>query len=306
VVDVVRVPASLEVGEFRERFELPELPAVIAGGASHYRAVSTWTPEYLKRQLGHVVVPYKLSSGHQHPDFHAPSLGQMFAREKCSLAALLDLMVDAPPKERSRRLFTGDERYLLQRRDGQELRDAELSPLLDDVELPRWLPEDRLYTVWGWLSGQGVRTWLHYDNNYCHNLNAQLTGRKRCTLYHPRDLAALDPFPLGGPNPAHNCSRLDVEASDLPPAFRDLESYEADVQPGDLLFIPAFWLHTFLHLGKLNTNVNFWWRPTRLQHSPVSARQALLDAAKAAGLDPRASPQAETLRALDEALIGAR
>lgn len=278
---------------------------VIEGGARHFRAVSSWSPAYLKQRFGNVVVPYKHSSSHLHPNFHEAALAQVFARGEAPLAELLDFVTTAPLAERSSRLFTGDERFLLQRRDGQIRRDAELAGLLDDVELPRYVPDDRLYTIWGWISGAGVRTWLHYDNNYCHNFNAQLTGHKRCVLYRPEDLRALDPFLLGGKNPAHNCSRLDVEARELPERFRELQSFDAEVTAGDLLFIPAFWFHTFLHVGEFNTNVNFWWRPERLRHSPVAARQVFLDAAKAAGLDRRGGEHAEALQALDAEFVRA-
>ena len=51
---------------------------------------------------------------------------------------------------------------------------------------------------------RGVRTWLHYDNNGCHNLNAQICGHKRCWLYAPDQLQRMHPFLLGSGNPAHN------------------------------------------------------------------------------------------------------
>lgn len=302
---ITRVPATISPDEFRERFELPELPVVIEGGARHFRASSSWNPAYLKEKLGGVRVPYKCSTNHQHPNFHAATLPEMFRRGECSLAELVDFVTSAPPESRAQRLFTGDERFLLQFRSGRATRDPELGPLLDDVELPRFVAQEQLYTIWGWLSGAGVRTWLHYDNNYCHNFNAQITGRKQCALYSPSSLHALEPFLLGGANPAHNCSRIDVEASELPEAFRKLEPLEASLTAGDLLFIPVFWFHTFLHLDSFNTNVNFWWRPTAMKHSPVAARQALLDAARSAGLDATRAEQAELLRALDSKLVGA-
>ena len=116
------------------------------------------------------------------------------------------------------------------------------------------------------MSGRGVRTWLHYDNNGCHNLNAQITGEKRCALYAPELVGRLRLFRLGGSNPAHNCSQIDVEQGEL----ADVPCLEATLHAGDLLFIPAWWLHTFLHLGELNTNVNFWWKPEHPLANPVA------------------------------------
>jgi hypothetical protein len=304
-MQVARVSvAELSPSEFVARFERPERPVVIAAGAAAQRATRLWSPEYLKQKLGATRLEYKRSRSHQHPNFHAASLGEMFARERGTLGSLIDAVTSGPEAERSQRLFTGDERFLLQRRDGQTRVDPELAPLLDDVKIPPFVAAERLYTVWAWFSGKGVRTWLHYDNNACHNLNAQLTGRKTCTLYAPESLAQLAPFTLGGPNPAHNCSEIDVEATELPAGFSGVEAYEAELEAGDLLFIPAYWFHTFRHEGDFNSNVNFWWKPEQLRLSPVAVRQAVLDAVARAGIPAKpGSPAADALRALDQQLI---
>lgn len=296
--------SNLSRDEFAAGFDWTDTPVVIEGGASAFKACSLWSPEYLTNRVGSVVVDYKLSASHCHPNFHAPTLGEMFARERGTLGELIQRITTGPASERARRLFTGDERYLLRRRDGLSQLDPELGVLLDDVLVPPLFDPERLYTVWGWLSGAGVRTWLHYDNNGCHNLNAQLTGTKQCALYPPDALAAVEPFAFGGPNPAYNCSAIDVEAAQLPAALASLDAFEATLVPGDLLFIPCYWLHTFRHLGDFNTNVNFWWKPERPRYSQVAARQALLNAAAALKLDAKpGSTHAELLTQLDRALL---
>jgi len=304
VPEVERV-GPLGRSDFEARFERPERPVVITGGARDLRACERWSPEYLSERFGSVVIPYKLSRTHLHPDFHAETLGQMFARESAPLSQFLKAITSGPLTERARRLFTGDERFLLRRRNGQTTIDAELGGLLDDAAVPELVPQERLFTIWGWFSGPGARTWLHYDNNYCHNLNAQITGKKRCSLFPPSELRQLYPFPLGGGNPAHNCSQVDCEAPDLGkfPGFERAERWDAELEAGDLLFIPALWFHTFVHEGEFNSNVNFWWKPLEPRYSPVWARQALLDAVAASGTDGKqTSPHAALLGALDAAL----
>jgi hypothetical protein len=304
-VIAVERASNLTRAEFVARFEQPELPVVLVGGAARLRATERWSPEYLKQKWGSVGLEYKLSRSHQHPDFHAASLAEMFARERGTLSSLLDAITSGPQEERARRLFTGDERFLLQRRAGQTRIDPELGPLLDDVETPELVPAEQLYTIWAWFSGKGVRTWLHYDNNGCHNLNAQLRGTKSCRLYAPEHLDRLAPFPLGGPNPAHNCSAIDVEARELPSDFAGVPAHEARLEAGDLLFIPAYWFHTFRHEGEFNANVNFWWKPERPRHNPVAARQAFLDAVARAAIPARpGAPAADLLRTLDAQLVG--
>jgi hypothetical protein len=284
------------------QLERRDEPLVIRGGAASSPAVGRWSPEYLARRLGPIEVAYKTSSSNAHPDFRVQSLAGMFARQRAPLERFLALIGSGPRSERARYLFTGDEQFLLRRRAGQTSIAPELAPLLADLVTPALFQEERLYTVWAWLSGPGVRTWLHYDNNGCHNLNAQICGRKRCVLYAPDELARLHPFPLGGPNPAHNCSRIDVERPEGDLRIdASVEAWHAELEAGDLLFIPAWWFHTFEHLGEFNANVNYWWRPTRPPWNAVAARQAVVDAVMAAKLDTSEPAITRALAAIDAA-----
>jgi hypothetical protein len=303
--DVERTSAA-DTGVLERRLEQLDVPLVIAGGVAGWPAVSRWSHTYLAQRIGAIEIAYKLSNSNAHPDFRAEGLARMFARGRAPFSEFLGLIGTGPASERARYLFTGDERFLLRRRSGQTSIDPELQPLLEDVEIPSLFPADRLHTVWAWFSGAGVRTWLHYDNNGCHNLNAQITGRKRCVLYAPEELGKLHPFPLGGANPAYNCSRIDVERPEAE-VERDLAAataWHAQLGPGDLLFIPAWWFHTFEHLGELNSNVNFWWKPSRPLWNVVAARQAIIDAAALARLDSSDPAVAAALGALDAAAIG--
>jgi hypothetical protein len=270
---------ELDAVAFRERYEALDRPLVIRGGARGFRAVERWTPEYLREMVGSVRVHHKLSVTNKHPDFDQPSLAVSFARGESTLGELFDAVTSGPEAERSKRLFTGDERFLLRRRGGVTSLDPELAPLWHDVALPALVPEERLYTVWAWFSGRGVRTWLHYDNNGCHNLNAQIAGRKECLLFDPSSLDELYLFEPGGPNPAHNCSAVDVDAPDPArfPRFSGARPWRASLEAGDLLFIPAWWPHAFFHHGAFNANVNFWWTPDAPRDNPIARRQARID-----------------------------
>lgn len=301
----------VELGDPAElalRLEREALPLVICGAARGWPALERWAPERLAERLGDIEVDYKVSSSNVHPDFRRATREQMFARGRARFREFLERVTTGPEAERARYLFTGDEQFLVRVRGGVRSVEPRLAPLLEDIRTPPLFAEARLHTIWSWFSAGGVRTWLHYDNNGCHNLNAQIRGRKRCQLYAPEWMAELHPFALGGDNPAYNCCAIDVDAP-APEHAGDLAravAHEAELEAGDLLFIPAWWFHTFEHLGAFNANVNFWWKPERPAWNVVAARQALVDAALSAPLDRLDPAVRETLLALDRTAIQRR
>lgn len=244
---------------------------MIEGALAGWPALARWSPEYLTRVVGDVAIRWKQSATGAHPNFHAATMKEMFATGAGTFRELFASLS-------AQRIFTGDEKFVLRRRDGVTTLDPELAPLYADVVRPPWIAEDRLYTVWAWFSGAGARTWLHYDNNACDNLNAQITGEKTCVLIDPEHVDDVALFPRDGTNPATNCSQIDVAAPDLArfPRFASVPALTARVVAGDLLYIPAWWLHAFGHVGHFNANVNFWWKPERDTNCAVARYQATL------------------------------
>jgi hypothetical protein len=253
---------ELAVEEFHSRYVRPGVPVVIKNALSNWPASKKWDPPYLKELLSTVPVKFKYSRRGLHPNFYESEMKEMFAVREATFPEYLALILEGPEEERRNYLFTGDEQFLYRVRDGKSELNQQLAPLWNDVLVPDCVPADRLYSVWSWFSSQGVKTWLHYDNNGCHNLNAQIRGKKRCLLFAPDQMERLSFFPPEGTNPAHNCSQVDIFAPDLArfPQIADAEVFEVEIEEGDLFFIPDEWSHAFEHQGEFNSNVNFWWR----------------------------------------------
>lgn len=254
---------------FAREFVDARIPVVLCDTGVVERFPPCWDADSVAAALGERTFHFKRSETNAHPNFAAPTLGQMFARESLTFRQFFDRILSGPEAERSRYIFTGDEHFVAKMRDDVWTVNPALEALWKATVVPPFVPQDRIYSVWSWFSGLGVRTWLHYDNNGCHNLNVQLHGQKHCTLFPPGAVSALDFFRPGDTVPAHNCSRLDVEDPANASILDSLPHFEATLHKGDLLFIPAHWIHTFRHQGVYNANVNFWWKPLDHEYPAV-------------------------------------
>lgn len=246
---------------FVEAFVRTQTPVILTETGVTTGLVEPLTPSAMVNATAGRAFHFKASASGAHPDFRASAIKDMFAREALTFAEFFAHQANAAASERARYIFTGDEHYLWRVRGGEKATNPDFGALADVVKVPRYVPEERVYSVWTWFSSQGVRTWLHYDNNACHNLNLQVHGSKRCTLLPPETVSELEFFEPGGGIPAFNCSRVDVDKPEGRALIERLPHFEAHLEPGDLLFIPAHWIHTFTHEGEYNANVNFWWQP---------------------------------------------
>ena len=97
--------------------------------------------------------------------------------------------------------------------------------------------------TWVFVGPKGSLSELHNDHDHVHTYIAQVTGRKHFILFSPAyagELAETDHL-------GHTLSGTGVNplAPDLSrfPTFHSIPCYECTLEPGDLLFLPASWLH---------------------------------------------------------------
>lgn len=126
---------------------------------------------------------------------------------------------------------------------------------------PPLLDPDREMLVSLWLGGR-TRTAAHWD--VPQNLACVVAGRRRFTLFPPDQVANLYVGPLDFTLAGQPISLVDITAPDLEshPRFREAmaAAVVADLEPGDVLYVPSLWWHHVESLDGFGAMVNFWWR----------------------------------------------
>eukprot|EP00794_Sanderia_malayensis_P003305 gene3305-3790_t len=108
-----------------------------------------------------------------------------------------------------------------------------------------------------WIGSFGAFTPCHQDT-YGFNLVAQLTGRKRWTMFEPGDSEKL--YPTRIPYEESSIfSGVNLENPDgkKHPKFKDAKRYEVVLEPGDVLFVPKHWWHYVENLEP-SVSINTW------------------------------------------------
>lgn len=101
--------------------------------------------------------------------------------------------------------------------------------------------------------------WLHYDvqaNIYC-----QVNGSKRMLLFPPSDVARMSFAP------GSSSSSTDVFGCLGSPALVGTHPWEANLNEGDVLFLPPLWLHTATPTSSASIAVNVFFRDLEAGYS---------------------------------------
>ena len=108
-----------------------------------------------------------------------------------------------------------------------------------------------------WIGATNVSAVAHYDD--VPNSYVQIQGSKRFLLIHPQYAPSM--YLHAAATKSHRHSQIiDTSAEDILskfPKFGKVKFLEAIVHPGDVLFMPAFWIHEVLALST-SVSVSIW------------------------------------------------
>ncbi|WP_267381279.1 MULTISPECIES: cupin-like domain-containing protein [unclassified Sphingomonas] len=181
-------------------------------------------------------------------------------RKMANVAQLLDLLLRQRGSADAWSIYAGAlpvDRHL------RGFRAANPMPLLDPSR-------EMLVSLW---LGNRTSTAAHWD--LPQNLACVVAGRRRFTLFPIEQVGNLYVGPLDRTIAGQPSSLVDVDAPDLARFPRFVEAQRAalvaELEPGDVLYLPSLWWHAVRSEDDVGGLVNFWWRdgPAAEQVSPL-------------------------------------
>lgn len=221
---------GLSVEEFRREYLRGNKPVVLEGLMDDWPALRTWSVEWFRERYSGVPV----------------TATRMFQKQwACSLGEYLDYARDVPRGPRAQ--ATGDFPLYLDgwffRRDQPELTSDFRVPEHVANDWFRFFPGSLDLAATGIMIGpRGCFTKLHYDLMWTHSWNAQIAGRKRWVLCAPQH--RKDVYPKTRHVPGY-FPGTDLDRPDLAryPRMASVGYYETILEPGEMIWFPAMWLH---------------------------------------------------------------
>jgi len=205
---------------FLREYYAPGRPVIIEGALDHWPAIQNWSFKELKADFaGRIVEVQAARDGCA--DYEASS---DVLKSRMLFGDLIDHVVSG----------SGNDVYMTANNSGAN-REALHELWADFGRLPQYLQAHAgVDEGFLWIGPAGTVTPLHHD--LTNNFMAQVKGRKRVLLVP----LVQTPYVY---NHLHCYSRVDPENPDCDrfPLFRNCSIFQAEIGPGDLLFLPVGW-----------------------------------------------------------------
>lgn len=233
---------------FRAEIYPARQPAVLRG-VPVGRCTSLWDRDYLCARGGSRSVKVHVSQ-----DRHMDFLSKNFVYRTLPFCEL----VQRASYSKQTDYFISETEFYYLRTLGTDSRKepaniaTQFPELAEDVTLPKLFPAEAFFSSVLRIASPQLCLWTHYD--VMDNFLIQVRGKKKAVLFHPND---IDHLYIRG----DKSLVLDVEHPDLEkfPKFQRATKYEAVLNSGDVLFIPALWFHNMTALD-FGIAVNVFWR----------------------------------------------
>lgn len=269
-VDNIEILSEFDIEYFDREYIKRSRPVIIKKAIINWSAFKKWDLRYLVEKIGNEIVKFNSTYSNLFPDPDLFMRSIHLGIEEATFSEYLNLLFqNNDPTTKNKYFFlNGDEACFF---EGGK-RTAKFLPLHSDFIVPPFIPPQDLDKVGFWISKKYTASSIHYDVNGCHNFNAQVRGKKTVVLFPPKEQKKLYMCLMSNDFSYYNFSQVNWQKINYAkfPALKGVEYIEGNLEAGDALFLPAFWIHHFDHLDPININVNFWWHPKEFDLNSVS------------------------------------
>lgn len=241
---IINVPSieGVSIEQFKKDYLYKNRPIILKGFAKDWEAVKVWSPNYFKNEFS----DYQFETYSQHRN-----RGQVVQNYKM--------------REYIESLENGGKDYF---RFGTLIH--EFPHLKKHFHLGELKPFNRFFDFWTayilFMGPAGGSTFTHsaFINNYF----VQIYGKKRWHIFHPRYSSVFRPTVDRAPFFRSSGDFDDLEKVES--ALPHMERYIADIDAGDVLFIPAFHWHYVENLSiSIGASCRVWSAPSAIKASPL-------------------------------------
>ncbi|MDQ2586679.1 cupin-like domain-containing protein [Saccharothrix yanglingensis] len=216
------------------------LPVVIEDVADKWAAVGKWTAEHLVERCGDEQVTAFVTD----ESLQGTVLQQVNEKVTTSFATVVKHIFGVERED-------PDRSYYLRAEPGS----AVYENLSADFEIPDTGREFNPAWTGIWMGQAGNATPFH--NDQWHGLLFQISGHKRYLMVHPFDAARLQrDWPAEA---RYDLSHADIVPEDAPVLGELEQVYQGVLAPGEVLYVPPFWMHQVVTLddGNISMPVRF-------------------------------------------------
>ena len=184
-----------------------------------------WTPDFLKTKLRNKVVTV-----HKSKSPILQFLPKNFSYHNMSFDEFIGAMND------------NDSSFYYLRSLADSPRDKvaniqhDFPEICDDISFPPLNDNDTFFSSVFRISSPGVELWTHFDT--MDNFLIQIKGEKRVVFFPPSD--ALNLYLIEDKSRVCDLDNIDLQSF---PKLTRCNAWKCILQPGDVVFIPAFWFH---------------------------------------------------------------
>jgi hypothetical protein len=261
----ILVRTGVDLKTFREEIQPAGRPVVLKGLVSDWPTVRAARES--PRALAHAIRGFDRgrmpniielpAAAHGHIFYRQDMSGMNFTRYTAPIGVTLDRLLSVAAEPDPVSLFIES---IVTQDFLPDFAAAHPMPLVDAAIGPR---------IW---IGNRIKVQTHFDLLY--NIACVVGGRRRFTLFPPEQVANLYIGPLDFTPAGAPVSMVPLTDPDLVryPRFAEAlrHAQQAELEPGDALYIPYGWWHHVESLTSLNVLVNYWWNPAPKVGSPYA------------------------------------